>query len=81
MTNPSGTSDNLKKYRAAQANRALGVFILFFGIVVIIAIFFTDTTIGKMTNGAAGGLLSLIGGGMTLLATRTIKQIKPNEKR
>ncbi len=61
------------KLRAAQINNALGLFILFFGIVVIAAMFFTDTFIGQMTNLAAGVLLSLIGLGMVLVARKTIK--------
>jgi hypothetical protein len=63
------------KLRAAQINRALGLFILFFGIVVISALFFTDTFIGQMTNLVAGLLLSSIGLGMVLVAQYTIKKL------
>lgn len=62
------------KIRAAQINNALGIFILFFGIVVISAMFFTDTFIGQMTNLAAGVLLSIIGLGMVLVAKKTINK-------
>jgi len=62
------------KLRAAQINNALGLFILFFGIVVISAMFFTDTFIGQMTNLVAGVLLSAIGLGMVLVARNTIKK-------
>ena len=61
--------------RAAQINNALGLFILFFGIIVISAMFFTDTFIGQMTNLAAGVLLSAIGLGMVLVARKTIKSL------
>ncbi len=63
------------KLRAAQINNALGLFILFFGIVVISAMFFTDTFIGQMTNLTAGILLTAIGLGMVLVARKTIKNL------
>jgi len=55
-----------EKLKAAQINRALGLFTLFFGIVVLIAILFTQTTIGQLTNLVAGLILVSIGGGMVL---------------
>ena len=63
------------KLRAAQINNALGLFILFFGIVVISAMFFTNTFIGQMTNMVAGILLTIIGLGMVLVARNTIKKL------
>lgn len=48
----------------AQINRALGVFMLFFAAIILVSIFFTDTTIGKLTNLGAGGIIGLIGGVM-----------------
>lgn len=48
----------------AQINRALGVFMLFFAAIILVSIFFTDTTIGKLTNLGAGGIIGLIGGAM-----------------
>jgi hypothetical protein len=48
----------------AQINRALGVFMLFFAVIILVSIFFTDTTIGKLTNLGAGGIIGLIGGVM-----------------
>ena len=45
----------------AQINRALGVFLLFFGAVVIASLLFTETFVGKMTNLAAGLILAFIG--------------------
>jgi hypothetical protein len=44
-----------------QINRALAVFLLFFGSVVIAAVFFTETFVGKMANLTAGLILCLIG--------------------
>jgi hypothetical protein len=48
----------------AQINSVLGKFILFFGIVVLISIFYTETIIGVRTNLVAGLILCFIGGGM-----------------
>jgi hypothetical protein len=48
----------------AQINRALGVFMLFFAAIILVSILFTDTTIGKLTNLGAGGIIGLIGGVM-----------------
>jgi len=63
------------KIRAAQINNALGIFISFFGIIVSVAIFFTETFIGQMTNLVAGVLLFSIGLGMILVARKTIKNL------
>ena len=49
-----------------QINRALGLFLLCFGIIVLVAVFFTETGVGKLTNAVAGGILTLIGGAMIL---------------
>jgi len=48
----------------AQINRALGVFMLVFAAIILVAICFTETTIGKLTNLGAGGIIGLIGGVM-----------------
>jgi len=66
---------NLAQLKSSQINRALGVFILFFGIIIIFATFFTDTFIAEMTNLVAGIILSLIGGGMIVKANSAIKKI------
>jgi hypothetical protein len=58
----------------AQINRALGVFLLFFAAVVMISIFFTETTIGKLTNLGAGGIIGLIGGLMFYRAHASTKK-------
>lgn len=44
-----------------QINRALGLFICFFGVVVLVSILLTETRIGKMTNLGAGLILIVIG--------------------
>jgi len=54
----------------AQINKALAVFLLFFGAVIIVAVFFTETFIGKMTNLAAGLILGLIGAILILKTKR-----------
>ena len=67
--------ENKGKRKSAQINNALGIFILYFGIVVIIAMFFTGTFIEKMTDLAAGSLLSAIGIGMMITSRMTIKKL------
>jgi hypothetical protein len=64
---------NELKLKSAQINRALGLFTLFFGIVIIIAILFTETTIGQITNLVAGSILVAIGGGMAW-KSKTVKK-------
>jgi Mg/Co/Ni transporter MgtE len=49
-----------QKAQLTQINRALAVFLLFFSAVVIVAVFFTETWIGKLTNLIAGLILALI---------------------
>jgi membrane associated rhomboid family serine protease len=60
------TQDNLnqekiQKIQLRQINRALGIFLLFFSAVILVAVFFTGTFVGQMTNLAAGLILGLIG--------------------
>jgi len=64
------------KLKNAQINSALGLFILFFGVVVIVAMVFTETRIQRMTDLVAGLILSAIGGGMMLKSRKTIKSLK-----
>ena len=54
-------NEDSQKAQMAQINRALGVFLLFFSAVILIAVFFTNTFIGKMTNLTAGLILGLVG--------------------
>ena len=70
---PKEKSEKLKN---AQINRALGLFILFFGIVVIVAMVFTNTRIQLLTDLVAGLVLSAIGGGMMLKSGKTIKSLR-----
>ncbi|TFH00234.1 MAG: hypothetical protein E4H13_08000 [Calditrichales bacterium] len=64
-----------EKKKGAQINRVIGNFILFFGVVILVAIFFTETFIGQMTNLVAGIILCAIGGGMVLFANRALKNL------
>lgn len=68
-----------EKLKTAQINNALGFFILIFGSIVIIAMFFTETFIQKMTDLGAGATLVLIGAGMVWKARKTIKTLKSNK--
>ncbi len=54
----------------SQMHKALGAFLLFFGTVVLVSIFFTDTGIGKLTNLGAGVVIAGIGGVMFLKGLR-----------
>lgn len=65
----------LQKIKDSEINKALGLFILFFGLVIIGATFFTNTFIGQMTNLVAGIVLLLIGAGMVIKAKSNIKKI------
>lgn len=51
-----------EKAYAAQVNRALGIFLLFFGLIVMASFLMTETPIGKAVNLLAGGIITLIGG-------------------
>ena len=57
----------------SQINLALGVFVSFFGSVVLISIFFTETSIGKLTNLIAGVILTTIG---AIMAARAKIQLR-----
>ena len=70
----------MQKVKNAEINKALGFFILFFGLVIIIATFFTTTFIGQMTNLAAGIVLSAIGAGMVIKSKIQINKIDLAEK-
>jgi hypothetical protein len=62
-----------EKIKSAKINKVLGLFILFFGLVIIVAIVFTETEIGQMTNLVAGVILVLIGGGMLIQSMKKLK--------
>ena len=60
-TQETTDKEEIQKAQMAQINRALAVFLLFFSAVILAAVFFTDTFVGKMTNLAAGLILGLVG--------------------
>ena len=64
------------KLKTAQINNALGIFILIFGIIVIIAMVSPDTFAQQMTDLVAGLFLVSIGGGMVWKSRRTISKFK-----
>lgn len=68
------------KIKTAQINNALGVFIFFFGFIIIFSMLFTETFVQQMTDLAAGLLLVSIGGGMIWKSQKTIKKFKPKKK-
>ena len=46
--------DDARVLHDVQIHMSLGVFLVFFGLVVLVSIFFTETGIGKLTNLGAG---------------------------
>jgi len=62
--------DNTRVLNDVQINNALGAFLVFFGLVVLASIFFTDTGIGKLTNLGAGVIIGGIGAAMMYKAYR-----------
>lgn len=71
MEPPQRPDQSQQELQAAQINRALGIFLLSFAAIIFISIFFTDTTVGKLTNLAAAGIIGLIGGAMVYRAAAT----------
>ncbi len=61
--------------RMSQINLALGAFICFFGSVVLFSIFFTETSIGKLTNLIAGVILTTIGAIMVVRAKIQLRNL------
>jgi hypothetical protein len=55
------TDKDRAQNRMGQINRALGLFVCFFAVVVLVSIFRTETFIGKMTNLGAGLIFAFIG--------------------
>jgi uncharacterized protein YybS (DUF2232 family) len=62
--------DRVKTLHEAQIYQALGAFLLFFALIVLLSILFTGTGIGQLTNLAAGVVLGGIGGAMFLQGRR-----------
>lgn len=50
-----------EKQEQFEPLQAIGLFWIMFGILILIAIFFTETGIGKLTNSICGGILLLVG--------------------
>ncbi len=67
--------ERTEKIKNSKINNVLGLFVLFFGVIIIIAIFFTETDIGKITNAIAGIVLSSIGAGMVITARKALKAL------
>jgi predicted phage tail protein len=67
MNEPSSTKEKMP-----QINRALGLFLMVFGIIVLFSIMFTETAIGKVANAGAGAVLTLIGAGMIWFANKKL---------
>ncbi len=65
-----------EKIKNLRINRVLGIFILFFGIIILISIAFTEKFIGQMTNLVAGTILCVIGAGMIFQSMRTMKKLQ-----
>jgi len=67
------------RIKSALINRALGVFIFLFGVIVIIAMAFAETFVQRMTDLVAGTIMIFIGGGMVWKARQTLKKHKSKE--
>ena len=64
--------------KSAHINKVLGLFILYFGMVIIGATYFTNTLVGQLTNLFAGIVLLGIGLGMVFKARKTLKNLQEN---
>ena len=64
------------KLQSAQINSVLGLFLLVFGLIVLVAIILTESFIGKMTNLVAGLVLVSVGGGMLYSSFKVKKKLK-----
>jgi hypothetical protein len=65
------TEKDQAQNKMGQINKALGLFICFFGTIVLVSMFFTETFVGKMTNLGAGLILEAIGIIMILRSKKT----------
>lgn len=74
------TIEDREKFKTSQINNALGFFILIFGLIVVFAMFFTETFVQKMTDLAAGVTLALIGAGMMWRAKKVIKKLNSKKE-
>lgn len=62
MNDPTTPEDDAPQLDSARVHRALGVFLLVFGVLVLVAVLFTETLEGRLTNLGAGLVLTSIGG-------------------
>jgi len=69
--NKGADKNTPQKNQQAQINRALGIFMLSFCLIILVSIFFTETFVGKMANLAAGLILGSIGAAMILKSRKT----------
>lgn len=65
--------DDPRVLHDVQINLALGAFLVFFGLVVLVSILFTETGIGKLTNLGAGAVIGGIGAAMIYKGRRLRK--------
>ena len=70
MDNKEIPDEDSQQLDSARVNRALGVFLLMFGLLVLLAVFFTETVEGRLTNLVAGLVLVMIGGLMVFNARK-----------
>lgn len=68
--------DIANKRKTAKINNALGVFIALFGVIVLAAMAYTETSVQLLTDMVAGLVLIAIGGGMIWVSRRTVKKIE-----
>ena len=59
-----------KSVQMSKINRALGLFLLCFAAIVFVAVFFTETGVGKATNLVASMILGLVGAVMVIRSGR-----------
>jgi len=52
-----------EKAYSSQVNRALGIFLFSFGLIILFSIFLTETFRGQMTNLVAGLIITGMGAG------------------
>ncbi len=64
------------RIKAAQINNALGVFLFFFGLIIIGSMGFTDNGVEAIIDFVAGLVIGGIGGGMILRARHNLRKLK-----
>jgi len=61
-------NDHTSRRVSARINRALGLFLLFFGLVVLLGVFFTPEPVGRLVNLTCAAVLLGIGAIMAIYA-------------